>query len=226
MMDGNLTETILSVLKIVWIDLLLSGDNAMVIALACRNLPKHQRKWGIGLGAGAAVALRILFMFVVVQLLALPFLKIIGGVLLFWIAYQLLMEEDDEDHDIKASNNLWRAVGTIALADAVMSLDNVVAIAAAAKDSFALIIFGVGLSIPLIVFGSSAFLWLMQRFPFLVWAGAALLGWIAGDLIVSDPEFLRVFGEAPNLHYLAGGVGAALVLAAGAFRRWRRPEEI
>lgn len=226
MMDGNLTETILSVLKIVWIDLLLSGDNAMVIALACRNLPKHQRKWGIGLGAGAAVALRILFMFVVVQLLALPFLKIVGGVLLLWIAYQLLTEEDSEDHDIKASQNLWRAVGTIALADAVMSLDNVVAIAAAAKDSFSLIIFGVGLSIPLIVFGSSAFLWLMQRFPLLVWAGAALLGWIAGDLIVSDPKFHQAIGEVPHLHYLAGAAGAALVLAAGAFRRWRRPEEI
>lgn len=226
-MNGTFADTILPILKIVWIDLLLSGDNAMVIALACRNLPKHQRMWGIGLGAGAAVSLRIVFMFIVVSLLALPFLKLAGGLLLFWIASQLLNEEEEDAHEIKASESLWRAVGTIALADAVMSLDNVVAIAAAAKDSFSLIVFGVGLSIPLIVFGSSAFLWLMQRFPLLVWAGAALLGWIAGDLIASDPKVQAWLGAWSEIaHFWAGPAGAALVLAAGLFVRWRKPEEI
>jgi YjbE family integral membrane protein len=226
-MDATLYDTILPILKIIWIDILLSGDNAMVIALACRNLPKRQRKWGIALGAGAAVTLRVIFMFIVVWLLALPFLKLAGGLLLFWIAWQLLSEDEDAGHEIDASDSLWRAVRTIAMADAVMSLDNVVAIAAAAKDSFSLVVFGVGLSIPLIVFGSSAFLWLMQRFTIIVWAGAALLGWIAGDLIVSDPKVADWLGAwSGPAHQLGGPVGAALVVAAGLFARWRRPPEI
>ena len=226
-MDATLYDTILPILKIIWIDILLSGDNAMVIALACRNLPKRQRKWGIALGAGAAVTLRIIFMFIVVWLLALPFLKLAGGLLLFWIAWQLLGEDDENQHEIDASDSLWRAVRTIAMADAVMSLDNVVAIAAAAKDSFMLVVFGVGLSIPLIVFGSSAFLWLMQRFAILGWAGAALLGWIAGDLIVSDPKVAEWLGAWAGLaHQLGGPVGAAIVVAAGLFARWRKPPEI
>lgn len=226
-MNGTFYDTILPVLKIVWIDILLSGDNAMVIALACRNLPKRQRKWGIALGAGAAVTLRIIFMFVVVSLMALPFLKLVGGLLLFWIAYQLLNEEEEDPHEINASDSLWKAVGTIAMADAVMSLDNVVAIAAAAKDSFALIVFGVALSIPLIVFGSSAFLWLMQRITLLVWAGAALLGWIAGDLIASDPKVQASLGDWSALvHMWAGAVGAALIVATGIVVRRRKPSEI
>lgn len=218
---------VLPILKIIWIDILLSGDNAMVIALACRNLPKRQRKWGIALGAGAAVTLRIIFMFIVVWLLALPFLKLAGGLLLFWIAWQLLAEDEESEHEIDASESLWRAVRTIAMADAVMSLDNVVAIAAAAKDSFMLVVFGVGLSIPLIVFGSSAFLWLMQRFTILVWAGAALLGWIAGDLIVSDPKVAEWFGASASMaHHLGGPIGAMIVVAAGLVMRWRQKPEI
>jgi len=212
-MSAETMEFALSVLKIIWIDLLLSGDNAVVIALACRSLPENQRRWGILMGAGAAILLRILFMFIVVQLLALPYLKLVGGVLLLWIAIQLVTGDDDE-HDIKAPSSLFKAVGTIALADVVMSLDNVVAIAAAAKDSFALVLFGIGVSIPLIVFGSNVVLYILDRFPILIWAGAALLGWIAGEMIVSDPSLVTWIGGAVSstLHYAAACAGAVMVV--------------
>ena len=179
-------ETLSSVIEIIVINVLLSGDNAVVIALACLSLPPAQRKWGILMGSGAAVVLRILFTLVVVQLLALPYLKLIGGLLLLWIAIKLVVDETDHSK-VKASSSVWNAVQTIAIADAVMSLDNVVAIAAAAKGSMPLIIFGLVISIPLVVFGSAVLLKVIERFPVLVWAGAALLGWVAGDIISDDP---------------------------------------
>lgn len=186
------------ILQIIWIDILLSGDNAVIIALACRELPERQRKWGIVLGAGAAVALRILFMMIVVQLLALPYLKVFGGLLLLVIAVKLVVD-DSELEDVRAKTTLWGAITTIALADAAMSLDNVLAIAAAARDHSGLILFGVLLSIPLVVFGANVVLKVLDRWPILVWAGTALLGWVAGDMIATDPQVDAWIGRVPDI---------------------------
>ncbi|TSJ62049.1 TerC family protein [Starkeya sp. 3C] len=233
-----------SLLQIIWIDLLLSGDNAVVIALACRSLPEKQRKWGILLGAGAAVGLRILFALAVSFLLGVPFLKVVGAVLLFWIAIKLVLDEGGEGHHVESADSLWKAVRTIAIADAVMSLDNVVAIAAAARGHAELFIFGLLLTIPLIVFGSQLILKLISRFPILVWFGAALLGWIAGEMLVSDKVALEAMqGWSANLvevvqdpedpiglkaaalpHYLAAVIGAAFVIGFGWIVKSRRSE--
>lgn len=230
----------LSVLQIVWIDLLLSGDNAVVIALACRSLPQKQRKWGILLGAGAAVILRIVFALAVSVLLGVPLLKVVGALLLFWIAIKLATGEDDDGHEVKAADTLFKAVRTIAIADAVMSLDNVVAVAAAARGHAELFVFGLVLTIPLIVFGAQFLLALLQRFPLLIWAGAALLGWIAGDMMVRDPFSLAALAHlSPTLvaqdahglhptdlpHFLASGIGAVFVVLVGLVLRRRRAVE-
>jgi YjbE family integral membrane protein len=229
-MDFMSSQFWLSVLQIVWIDLLLSGDNAVVIALACRSLPEKQRKIGIWLGAGAAIFLRIVFALVVSYLMGLPFLKVLGGLLLFWIAIKLVVGEEEAHDGIESSDSLWRAVKTIAIADAVMSLDNVIAIAAASRGHPELFIFGLLLSIPLIIYGS------------LIWLGAALLGWIAGEMIVSDVAVLGWFktvipswvvdvpvsvnpqGMGPSAlpHYGAAAIGAAVVIIAGYLIRGRR----
>ncbi|MCG5234687.1 TerC family protein [Xanthobacter oligotrophicus] len=229
-MDFTAPTFWVSLLQIIWIDLLLSGDNAVVIALACRSLPPSQRKWGILLGAGAAVGLRILFALAVTVLLGVPFLKVAGGLLLFWIAIKLVTDNDGDSHEVAASDSLWKAVRTIAIADAVMSLDNVVAIAAAARGHWELFVFGLLLTIPLIIFGSQLLLRLLTRFPILIWAGAALLGWIAGEMLVGDvmslnalqhldPSLVKVddhgMHPAPLPHYLASVIGAAIVLGAG-----------
>ncbi len=211
------SATMLAIGQIIWIDLLLSGDNAVVIALACRSLPDHQRKIGIFLGASAAVILRILFALVITQLLAIPFLQALGGILLFWIAIKLVVGEEGEEKNIKASDKLWAAVWTIAMADAVMSLDNVVAISAAADGHAELFIFGLLLSVPLIIFGSTLVMGLIERFPLFVWAGAALLGWIAGEMLVRDVALMKIIGVIPThtLEYVAAALGAALVLTIG-----------
>ena len=180
-----------SLLQIIWIDLLLSGDNAIVIAMAVRSLPERQRKLGIWLGCGAAVALRIMFAVVVSYLLNIPFLKVVGALLLFWIAIKLAKGEEEAHGEIQASDNLWKAVRTIAIADAVMSLDNVLAIAAAARGHFELFVFGLLLTIPLIIFGANVLSRVLERFPILVWFGAGLLGWIAGEMLVSDIAVLQ-----------------------------------
>ncbi|MDR1828394.1 MAG: TerC family protein [Methylobacteriaceae bacterium] len=227
----------LKVLQIIWIDLLLSGDNAVVIAMACRSLPENQRKIGMFAGAGAAVGLRILFAFVFSYLITqVPYLKFGGGLLLFWIAFKLLIDHHDDAHDVKGSTTLWGAVMTIALADAVMSLDNVVAIVAAAGGHCSLFVFGLLLSIPLIVSGSALLLNIIRRFPVFIWAGAALLGWIAAEMIVGDREFLKFLGSpwytvkavaggtatlepVALLHYGAGVAGALAIIVAGCVRR-------
>ncbi|MCB8820506.1 TerC family protein [Microvirga rosea] len=199
-MDYFFSSTfLLSLLQVIWIDILLSGDNAVVIAMACRSLPAHQRKLGIFLGAGVAVGLRILFALVISYLLGVPYLRIIGGLLLFWIALKLIQGEDDGGHEVKASESLWKAVRTIAIADAVMSLDNVVAIAAASRGHPELFIFGLLLSIPLIMVGASLITSLLTRFPIFVWAGAALLGYIAAEMIVTDPVVLGWLSTYPQL---------------------------
>jgi YjbE family integral membrane protein len=175
------------VLKIIGIDIVLAGDNAVVIALACRTLPPRQRMMGILLGAGAAVLLRVIFTLVVQELLDVNLLKLIGGLLLFWIAVKLLIANDSGDGDYKSGANLWDAVRIVALADMVMSLDNVLAIAAAAHGDPWLIVFGLLVSIPLVVGGATLITNLLTKYPILVWAGAALLGWIAGELIATEP---------------------------------------
>ena len=174
-MEGDAGTFLVQLLKIMWINILLSGDNAVVIALACRGLPPSQRKWGIIMGAGVAIVMRIIFTAIVATLMGLPWLKLIGSILLFWIAVQLLVENNDEK-DIKESANVWGAVRVIAIADLVMSLDNVIAIAAAAGGNWTLIILGLGISIPLIVFGAQLVIMMIERWPWMVWVGAALLG--------------------------------------------------
>ena len=209
-MDTNFA---LAVLQIVWINILLSGDNAVVIALACRSLQPRQRKWGVIFGAGAAVALRVVFTLIVATMMALPWLKLVGGLLLLWIAVKLLIDETDES-DVKESHTVWSAVQTVVVADIVMSLDNVVAIAAAAKGDMTLIVLGLVLSVPLIVFGAQLIITLLQRFPVLVWAGAALLGWVAGELIASDPWAASATGNSPTVeHLIAPACGAIFVVA-------------
>jgi YjbE family integral membrane protein len=210
-----------SLLQIIWIDLLLSGDNAVVIALACSSLPAHQRRLGIILGAGMAVLLRIIFALVINQLLAVPFLKLAGGFLLLWIAAKLIIGEEEASHDVGENKTLWKAVRTIAIADAVMSLDNVVAIAAAARGHVELFIFGLLLSIPLIVMGSTFVMQLLARFPFLIWAGAALLGWIAGEMIISDPWVVERMMIPAWGHYAAATLGAVIAVSLGAMFKKR-----
>ena len=211
------------VLKIIGIDIVLAGDNAVVIALACRTLPPRQRMMGILLGAGAAVVLRVLFTLVVQELLDVNLLKLIGGLLLFWIAVKLLIANDSSDGNYKSGTNLWEAVRIVALADMVMSLDNVLAIAAAAHGDPWLIVFGLVVSIPLIVGGATLITNLLTKYPILVWAGAALLGWIAGELIATEPvlqpamegvaEFLGV--TTKTVARLLEVTGAALVCTLG-----------
>jgi YjbE family integral membrane protein len=217
------SQTLVQVLQIIWIDLLLSGDNAVVIALACRSLPPHQRRIGIFLGASVAIGLRIIFAIVISWLLAIPLLGAIGGVLLFWIAIKLAMGEDEEASHVNESETLWQAVRTIAIADAVMSLDNVVAIAAVANGDVLLFIFGLVVSIPLIIFGSTLIMGLISRFPIFVWAGAALLGWIGGEMIAKDPWVVAWIGPAAaSWHLVAAAAGAAIVVLAGLVLRRRR----
>jgi YjbE family integral membrane protein len=213
------------IFEIIWINILLSGDNAILIALACRQLPPRQRRWGVFLGALGGVLLRIIFTLIVVELMDFPLIKAIGALTLLLVAIKLLIDET-EHSDVKAKPNLWGAVVSIIMADAVMSLDNVLAIAAAAHGSSKLIIFGIVLSVPIVMFGAGFLLKVLERFPFLVWGGAGLLGWVAGEMMASDPF---VAGQARNLiqpGWLEHGLafcGAALVLAtAFAIEIWRQ----
>jgi YjbE family integral membrane protein len=230
---GSYAQYAIPILQIIWIDLLLSGDNAVVIALACRNLPPKQRKWGILLGAGVAIVLRVIFAGMITTLLAIPYLKLIGGVLLLWIAVKLLLGEEEGgegEHGIASHDKLWRAISTIAMADLLMSLDNVIAVAAAAKGSVALIAFGIVLTIPLIIYGSTLILGLIARFPIFIWIGALLLGWISGELIshekAIEPQVAALaayLGLSINvLYYLAALLGALFVFVVGGFLRRRR----
>ncbi|NLH81756.1 MAG: TerC family protein [Phyllobacteriaceae bacterium] len=205
-----------AVVKLLWIDVLLSGDNAVVIALACRSLPENRRRVGMIAGAGAAVGLRIVFASVVTLLMALPYLHAVGAALLIWIAVDLVGPSEEEEHHTAVAKSLWHAIRIIVVADAVMSLDNVVAIAAAAQGSVMLIAIGLALSIPLVIAGSTLVMRMLDRFPWLIWAGGGLLGWIAGELLASEPmikEFIPVeHGLAGNL---LPGLGAATVLLIG-----------
>lgn len=205
-----------AVLQIIAIDIVLGGDNAVVIALASRRLPQQQRRQAIFWGVFGAIALRVILIFFALQLLQIPYLKIVGGLLLFWIGLKLMAPQDEGGHEIDASTNLLGAIKTIIVADAVMSLDNVIAIAAAAKDSLGLVVFGLVVSVPIIVWGSKLVLMLMDRFPIVIVGGAALLGWIAGDMLVHDVVVKDwVIANASWLKYGAPIAGAALVVVVG-----------
>jgi len=223
-MDFASPEFWIAVGQIIAIDILLGGDNAVVIALASRRLPPAQRKQAIFWGMFGAIALRVVLIFFALQLLRIPFLKIVGGLLLLWIGVKLLMPQQEDGHEIDAAEHLFGAVKTIILADAVMSLDNVIGIAAAAKDHVGLVVFGLIISVPIIVWGSRFVLVLMDRFPAVIVGGAALLGWIAGDMIAHDVVVKeRVAQWLPGLlGYAAPVTGALLVVAVGKIAA-RRP---
>jgi YjbE family integral membrane protein len=217
----------IGLIKIIGVNIILSGDNAVVIALAARSLPPKQQTQAIIWGSGAAIVMRIVLTLFAVALLTLPWLKIIGSLLLFWIGVKLLVPEDD-DAEVEASDQLLSAIKTILIADLVMSLDNVIAVAAAAGGSLLLLILGLAISIPLVIFGATLLLKLMERFPVIITIGGALIGWVAGEMLVTDPaleswlgglgiEFVKgkpMLGGF-SLELLAGAVGVAFVVALG-----------
>ena len=207
----------IGLVKIIWINIILSGDNAVVIALAARTLPPHQQTRAVFWGSGAAVVLRIALTVVAAKLLALPYLQIIGGLLLLWIGVQLLSEEDDDENESEAEANasMMAAIRTILVADLVMSLDNVIAVAAAAGGSLTLLILGLAISIPFVIFGATLMVKLMERFPIIVVAGAGLIGWVAGETIASDATLAPWASANHWLHYAAAAAGALMVVGAG-----------
>ena len=209
-----------AVLQIIAIDIVLGGDNAIVIALACRRLPEKQRNLGIFWGVFGAIILRVILIFFAFRLLAIPYLKILAGLLLLWIGIKLLQPEPESEinggHEINASSTLAGAIKTIIVADAMMSVDNVIAIAGAAKDSIPLVIFGLAVSVPIIVWGSKLVMKLMDRFPVTILMGAGLLGWIAGDMSITDVTVREwVKDNAIFLNWLAPAFGALLVITVG-----------
>jgi len=222
---------------IIWVNIILSGDNAVVIALAARSLPQRQQKLAILWGAAAAVVLRIILTIVAVELLKLSYLKLIGGALLFWISVKLLVPEDDGGDEVESSSHLLGAIKTILIADLVMSLDNVIAVAAVAKGSILLLVLGLLISIPLVVFGATLLMRVMERYPVIITVGAALIGYVAGEMLVTDPvvvewfnahaqwmidfEVFAVFGHKFELS-LAGLIGAAIVVVVGKWLARRR----
>ena len=237
--------------KIIWINVLLSGDNALVIALACRGLAPRQRLWGMIFGAGAAVILRIIFTGIVASLMELSYLKLVGGLALLVIAAKLLVPEQEDEEGVESASHLWAAVQIVVVAVIVMSLDNVIAVAAAASGSLPLLILGLAISIPLIVAGAALIMALLNRLPILVWAGAALLGWIAGDVIATDPAvhpklqalfagpagikldaWLESLGIGPHFASGNGGeaacavLGVIVVLIAGSIWRRRKLQQV
>ncbi|WP_278537700.1 TerC family protein [Delftia acidovorans] len=205
----------IGLLKIVWINIILSGDNAVVIALAARSLPPAQQKKAVMFGSGAAVVLRIILTVVAAKLLELSFLQIVGGCLLLWIGLQLLTGEEDDEGESKGHGSMMVAIRTILIADLVMSLDNVIAVAATAQGNMVLLILGLAISIPLVIFGSTLMIKLMERFPVIITLGAALIGWVGGETIVNDRLLHDYAISHPWLHYVAAAAGAVLVVGIG-----------
>lgn len=214
--------------QIIFINALLSGDNAIVIAMACRGLPQPQRRWGLIIGAGLAALLRIVFTVLLASLLTLPYLKLIGGAGLLYISAKLLVPEASDRNEIEAVAHLWRAVIVVVVADIIMSFDNVVAIAAAARGDYTLLAIGLAISIPLLIAGAALIAALLDRYPILVWLGAALLGWVAGETIATDTAVvsrLAPLGDAAlqQVEFAGAAAGAALTVAAGGL--WQRLRE-
>ena len=208
--------------KIIWINIILSGDNAVVIALAARSLPAEQQKRAVLLGSAAAVALRIMLTVVAARLLALPYLQVGGGLLLLWIGVQLLSENDEGEGEVNLHRSRWAAIRAILIADLVMSLDNVIAVAAAAKGDTVLLILGLAIGIPIVIFGSTLVIKLMDRFPMIVVLGAGLIGWVGGETVISDVALNPAVRGAKWLHYAAAASGAAFVVALGKLMQRRR----
>jgi YjbE family integral membrane protein len=223
-MDLGSPQFWLAALEIVVINILLSGDNAVVIALACRNLPPRQRRWGVIWGAVGAIVLRIILTFFAVSLLQLSWLKMIGGVLLVWIGIKLIAEEDGEGgHDVRASDRLLSAIRTVVIADLVMSIDNVLGVAAAARGNLLLLVFGLVVSVPLVIGGAQIIMRLIERFPILIVAGGGLLGFVAGELIVDDSAIVDwVHAHAAWLTWAAPLIGIALVVGPAKWLEARR----
>ena len=218
---------VIAVLQIIAIDIILGGDNAIIIALACRNLPKDQRLAGILWGTAGAIILRVILVFFATSLMEIPGLRLIGGILLIWIGVKLLTEVETHNLDgkINQSSNLLTAIRTIIIADFIMSLDNALAITAAAKGDIGLVVFGLLLSVPIIIWGSALILRLMERFPVIITAGAGLLGWLGGGLMISDKllaEFTAIL--PPATPTMATAIGAIFVIAVGRFFAKPKPE--
>jgi len=212
----------ISAVEIVVINILLSGDNAVVIALACRNLPLKQRRWGIIWGAVGAVVLRIILTFFAVRLLTLPYVNLIGGVLLLWIGVKLIADEGGDSHEVKAADRLAVAIRTIIVADLVMSLDNVIGVAGAAKGSVVLIVFGLVVSIPLVVVGAQIIMKLIERFPILITAGGGLLGYVAGEMMVVDTAVAAWINEhSAWMHWVVPVAGIVVVVAVAKWMQAR-----
>lgn len=207
----------IAVFQIILIDILLGGDNAVVIALACRRLPVAQRNKGIFWGVFGAIGLRLVLIYFALQLLAIPYLKIVGGLLLFWIGVKLILPENEDAHDhVQGSSTLIGAIKTIIVADAVMSVDNVIAVAGASHGSIVLVTFGIVVSIPIVVWGSKLVLALMDRFPIVITAGGGLLGWIGGGMLMTDPALPASWrATVPHSVYLISAFGALLVVVTG-----------
>lgn len=232
-MDLSSMNFWLALLEIIWVNILLSGDNAVVIALAARSLPHNQQRTAIAAGSAGAIVLRIILTLVAAELLLMPWLKTVGALLLVYIGVSLLKPEGEEEGEAKQYNSLWAAIRTILVADLVMSLDNVVAVAAAAHGNVPLLIIGLAISIPLVIFGSTLLLKVIERLPVIVWLGAALLGFIAGEMLVSDPALTGTVGDfsssmhtsAHSLAMAAGAAGALLVVALGKYFTFRNKTE-
>ena len=221
----NSADFWIGLVKIVWINIILSGDNAVVIALAARSLPPAQQKKAIMFGSGAAVVLRIVLTIVAAKLLELSFLQVIGGVLLLWIGYQLLTGDEDEEGEAKGHGSMVAAIRTILIADLVMNLDNVIAVAATAQGNMVLLVLGLAISIPLVIFGSTLMIKLMERFPVIITLGAALIGWFGGETIVNDNLLHGYTLAHPWLHYAAAAAGALLVVAVGKWMQIRQSSQ-
>jgi YjbE family integral membrane protein len=234
------SEFWIGLLKIIGVNIILSGDNAVVIALAARSLPRKQQKQAVMWGAGAAVVLRVILTIFAAALLGLPWLKIVGSLLLFWIGVKLLIPEEGDDN-IHAHEHLMAAIRTILIADLVMSLDNVIAVAAAAGGNMVLLILGLAISIPLVIFGATLLIKLMERFPVIITIGAGLIGWVAGEMLIADmalrpwlePHGVQYLGEGTQIHphyagmnleYVCGAIGVVLVVALGKWFAARQPE--
>ena len=208
----------LAVVQVIWINILLSGDNAVVIALACRGLPPKERRWGMIIGAGVASVLLIVFTGVVSVLMTLPYLKLASAIALLWIAIKLLAPQAHDAEDTpEAIEDLWRAVRLVVVANIVMSLDNVIAVAAVAKGDYVLLTLGLVVSIPIVIAGSAIILALLERFPILIWGGAAVLGWVAGEIFASDQVVLNFFSgyDPEHVALVAQIVGSATALGCG-----------
>jgi len=220
------TEFWIGLGKIIWVNIILSGDNAVVIALAARSLPLHQQKKAVAWGAGAAVGMRIVLTIVAVELLKFSFLKLIGGALLLWIAVKLLVPEDGDGDGIESSSNLMTAIKTILIADLVMSLDNVIAVAAAAKGNMVLLILGLAISIPLVIFGATVLMKLMEKYPVIITLGAGILGWVAGEMFITDPVTKDwVDANAGWMHYAVPAACAVAVVVVGKWLAGRGESE-